>query len=56
MKISEKCKKDVFAEELPDSSVLSVIIDVIGSHRLSIEYCGWHRRETRFIAAHQEQS
>ncbi len=23
----------VFAEELPDSSVLSVVIDVIGSHR-----------------------
>ncbi len=35
MKISEKCKKKlvgntVFAEELPDSSVLSVFIDVIG--------------------------
>jgi hypothetical protein len=51
-----KMQKDVFAKELPDSSVLSVIIDVIGSHRLSIEYCRWHRRETRYIAAHQEQS
>jgi hypothetical protein len=36
----------VFAMELPDSSVLSVVIDVIGSHRchrLIIGYYRWHR-------------
>jgi hypothetical protein len=35
----------VFAEELPDSSVLLVVIDVIGSHqchRLIIGYYRWH--------------
>jgi hypothetical protein len=49
----------VFAKELPDSLVLLVVIDVIGSHRchrLIIEYCWWHWRETRYIAAHREQS
>ncbi len=36
----------VFAKELPDSSILSVVIDVIGSHqwhRLTIGYYRWHR-------------
>ncbi len=36
----------LFADELPDSSVLSVVIGVIGSHRchrLIIWYCWWHR-------------
>ena len=49
----------VFEEELPDSSVLSVFIDVIGSHqfhRLIIGYYQWHRCETRYIAGHREQS
>ena len=49
----------VFAEELPNSSVLLVVIEVISSHqchRLIIEYCRWHQRETRYIAAHREQS
>ena len=49
----------VFAEELPDSSVLSVVIDVIGSHRCHrqiIGYYRWHRCETRYIAGHREQS
>jgi hypothetical protein len=49
----------VFAEELPDSSVLSVFIDVIGSHRchrLIIGYYRWHRCETRYIAAHRYQN
>jgi hypothetical protein len=59
----------VFAEELLDSSVLSVFIDVIGSHqwhRLIIGYYRWHRLiigyyrwlrcESRYIAGHREQS
>jgi hypothetical protein len=49
----------VFAEELPDSSVLSVVIGEIGSHRchqLIIGYRRWHRCETRYIAAHRYQS
>jgi hypothetical protein len=36
----------VFAKELPDSSILSVVIDVISSHRwhrLTIGYYRWHR-------------
>ncbi len=36
----------VFAKESPDSSVLSVFIDVIGHHRLAstdIRYHRWHR-------------
>ena len=39
----------VFAEELPDSSVLSVVINVISSHRchrLIIGYYRWHWCET----------
>ncbi len=43
-----------FAKELPDSSVLSVVIGEIGS--LIIGYHRWHRHETRYIAAHREQS
>jgi hypothetical protein len=49
----------VFDEELPDSLVLSVVIDVIGSHRchrLNIGYRWWHRCETRYIAGQREQS
>jgi hypothetical protein len=39
-------RNTVFAEELPDSSVLSEVIDGIGSHRwhrLTIRYYCWHR-------------
>ena len=46
-KIQKTCVGNtVFAKELPDSSVLSVVIDVIGSHwwhRLTIGYYRWHR-------------
>ncbi len=49
----------VFAEELPDSSVLSVVIDVIGSHRC--HQChrliiGYYRCDTRCIADHRRQN
>ena len=46
----------VFDEELPDSSVLSVVIDSHRCHRLTIGYRRWHRCETQYIAGHREQS
>jgi hypothetical protein len=51
-----KIQKDGLAT---NSSVLLVVIEVIGSHRchrLIIEYCRWHQHETQYIAAHREQS
>ncbi len=48
----------VFAEDYPIPD-FSVVIGEIGSHRchrLIIGYRRWHRRETRYIAAHREQS
>jgi hypothetical protein len=57
VKISEKCKKYGLATlYLPRNYP---VIREIGSHRchrLIIGYRWWHRRETRYIAAHREQS
>ncbi len=49
----------VFAKELPDSSVLLVVIDAIGSHRchrLINRYYRWHRCDTQYIAGHWRQN
>jgi hypothetical protein len=48
-----------FAEELPDSSVLSVVIDVISSHRwdrLIIGYHRWHPLCTRYMFGIQKKT